>query len=133
MMQDLGLYGMPRLQLCPGLATPLFLRAEQVTIARRRFRTFGQLSVDPVRIFARSRQRDLELVWPAMAITPIECVAIGLSCSELFQTIEESKTGQLTGLRAEPGGQRIRCRIADETLQPLSGRDEGRPARPSCG
>ena len=67
-------------------------------------------------------------MWPSMTIAAIEGVSIDLATGYLFQAIEQPKAGQLPGLSAQPGCQRIGCGIADEALQPLSRRDEGSTA-----
>ena len=111
---------MPQLQLCPRLVSPALLRMKQVTIACRRLRAFGELSIDPVGILAGPWQRDLELVRSAMPIPSIEGVAIDLTGGKLLQPIEKPKARQLTRLRAQTGSQRIRRSVADEALQAAS-------------
>jgi hypothetical protein len=59
-----------------------------------------------------------------MTVAAIESVSIDLARGDLFQAIEQPEAGQLPGLSAQPGGQRISCGIADEALQPFSRRDE---------
>ena len=124
---------MPLLQLGPRLVAFMLLRLEQLAVARHQRRAFGQPLVYPLRILTGPRQRDLELMWPPMTIVAIEGVSIDLATGYLFQAVEQPKAGQLPGLSAQSGGQRIGCGIANEALQPLSRRDERGPARSSSG
>ena len=61
---------------------------------------------------------------PAVTVAPVERVAVDLARGQLLQPIQQPEAGQLTGLAAQTGGQRIRGRVADQLLQPLPGGDE---------
>src|SRR5215217_1309595 len=124
-MQNPCLHWMPLLQVSPGLLPRSLLGGKQVMVASRQLRAFGKLSVYPLRILTRPRQRYLELVWSAVTVASIEGLTVDLAGGELIQSIEQAKTCKLTGFRPQPGRQRVGSSIADQTLQPLSGGDEG--------
>src|SRR4029453_10044953 len=128
-MQNPSLHRMPPLQVSPGLMPPLLLRGKQIMVASRRLRPFGELSIYPLRILTGPWQRYLKLVWSAMTVASIESLTVNLPDGELIQAIEQPKAGKRAGFGTQPGCQRVGSRIADQTLQPLSGGDEGGSAR----
>jgi hypothetical protein len=124
-MQNPCLHRMPLLQLGPRFISPLLLRSEQLTVAGRRVRTLGKLSIYPIRILAGPWQRYLKFVWTTVTIASIEGLAVNLPGGKLFEAVEEAQTRKLTGLGTQPSGQRIGSSVADKSLQPLSGGYEG--------
>ena len=127
-MQRPRLQRVAALELGPGGVSLVLLAGEQLPVIDSGPFPLGQLTVDPERILAGPRRRDLELVRSAMAVAAIEGVPVDLAGRQQFQAVQQAEAGQLAGLGSQPCGQCVGGRVTDEALQPLPGGDEGRAA-----